>query len=80
MPLPQNADNKKNLQPNYLPNLLSTGAVKPGPITLISAEFEVDRSGNRSKLTFLERSEAALSLFREGRVSGSKVVVQVAEA
>lgn len=71
MPHPQNADNKANLQPTYMPYLLSTGAMKPGPITLISAEG--------SESSFLERCEAALRLFREGRVSGSKVVVQVAE-
>lgn len=69
----QNTDNKKHLQPHYIPFLFSTGSIKPVPITLISA---MDGGMGTS---LLERMGKALGLFREGRVSGSKIIVQVGD-
>lgn len=83
--IPQNTDNKEHLQPHYIPYLLSKGSIKPVPITLISTMSDSDSDdGGRGRGTYtstslLERTETALRLFREGRVSGSKVIVQVGD-
>lgn len=73
----QNTDNKKHLQPHYIPFLFSTGSIKPVPSTLISAMSDSEDGGMGTSL--LERMGKALGLFREGRVSGSKIIVQVGD-
>jgi hypothetical protein len=48
--------------------LLESDEIKPNPIRLVEGA------------SFLERSQNAINLMREGRVSGEKLVVRVTEA
>ncbi|KAI5991350.1 hypothetical protein EDC04DRAFT_1346644 [Pisolithus marmoratus] len=57
---------KEKLMPEILPQLLNENFIKPSPIRMFNQG------------TFLERTLAALELVRSGKVSGEKVVVQVA--
>lgn len=57
---------KNNLMPEILPYLLKENLIKPSPIRMFNQG------------TFLERTLAALDLVRSGKVSGEKVVIQVA--
>ncbi|KAI6120867.1 hypothetical protein EDD16DRAFT_1783369 [Pisolithus croceorrhizus] len=57
---------KEKLMPEILPQLLKENLIKPSHIRLFNQG------------TFLERTLAALELVRSGKVSGEKVVVQVA--
>lgn len=58
---------KYHLQPEIMPALLQDGSVRPNKQRLVEGE------------TLLQRAEQALSLFRDGSVSGEKVVWRVAE-
>lgn len=58
---------KYHLQPDIMPALLGDGTIRPNKQRLVVGE------------TLLERAEQALSLFRDGAVSGEKVVWRVAE-
>lgn len=57
---------KEKLMPEILPQLLKENLIKPSQIRMFNQG------------TFLERTLAALELVRSGKVSGEKVVVQVA--
>lgn len=56
---------KYRLQPDIMPGLLQGGLIRPNKQRLVEGK------------TLLERAEQALSLFREGSVSGEKVVWRV---
>ncbi|KKY38291.1 putative zinc-binding dehydrogenase [Diaporthe ampelina] len=58
---------KYHLQPDIMPALLRDGLIRPNKQRLLEGG------------TLLQRAEQALSLFREGSVSGEKVVWRVAE-
>ncbi|KAH8775673.1 hypothetical protein F5883DRAFT_546589 [Diaporthe sp. PMI_573] len=57
---------KYHLQPDIMPALLKDGLIRPNKQRLVEGE------------TLLKRAEQALSLFRDGSVSGEKVVWRVA--
>jgi hypothetical protein len=59
--------NKDKLQPVVMNALFNSGEIKPNPIHLVEGS------------SFLERSENALKIMREGRVSGQKLIVCVAD-
>lgn len=58
---------KYHLQPDIMPALLEDGTIKPNKQRVVEGE------------TILEKAEQALSLFRDGAVSGEKVVWRIAE-
>lgn len=58
---------KKHLQPEIMPQLLAKGLIQPNKQRIVEG------------VTLLERAEKALALFRNGEVSGEKVVWRVAE-
>lgn len=58
---------KYHLQPDIMPALLQDGTIRPNKQRLVEGK------------TLLERAEQALSLFRDGAVSGEKVVWRIAD-
>lgn len=59
---------KYHLQPDIMPALLQDGTIRPNKQRLVEGK------------TLLERAEKALALFRDGAVSGEKVVWRVGES
>ncbi|CAN8098764.1 unnamed protein product [Discula destructiva] len=64
---PANEFLKDHLQPEIMPELLATGHIQPNKQRVVEGD------------TLLERAEKALALFRNGEVSGEKVVWRVVD-